>query len=80
MRVFIDLGYGMRGVADVTPAELDTFAKVLYRVRMSAHWYADSVLNLDEVEQASYTVKMVPAHVKLVTHAEREANKQLEEN
>jgi hypothetical protein len=78
MRVFIDLGYTFRGVADVTAAELDTFTKVLDRVRLASNWYSDPEVTLDEVEQYSYTVKVLPAHIKLVTHAQREAAKAAE--
>ena len=75
MRVFIDLGYAFRGVADVTPAELDTFTKVLDRVRLANNWYSGDSIELDEVEQSSYNVKVLPAHIKLVTYAQREAAK-----
>jgi hypothetical protein len=30
---------------------------------------------LDEVEKSSYSVKVLPAHIKLVTYAQREAAK-----
>lgn len=75
MRVFIDLGYAFRGVADVTAAELDTFTKVLDRVRLANNWYGGESIELDEVEESNYSVKVLPAHTKLVTHAERQAAK-----
>ena len=75
MRVFIDLGYAFRGVADVTAAELDAFTKVLDRVRLANNWYSGDAVELDEVEKSTYNVKVLPAYIKLVTHAEREAAK-----
>ena len=80
MRVFIDLSYGMRGVVDVTPAELDTFTKVLDRVRLCSYWYSEPEIKLDEVETTRYNIKVLPAAVKLVPYAEHAAPTTAEEN
>ena len=69
MRVYIDIGYSARGVAEVTPTELETFCRVLDKVQCSGSWYggSDRVIELNAGDDArvDYTVRMVPASVRV---------------
>lgn len=69
MRIYFDLGYTCRCVADVTPAELETFTKVLDRARaVDGWWHGDTDMKLAEKPQQDYTVRVVPASVKLLAY------------
>ena len=69
MRVYFDLGYDARAVVELTPAELDTFTKVLDRARpTSGWWHGDGEMKLAEKRQLDYNVRVVPASVKLVEY------------
>lgn len=68
MRVYIDVGYHARGVAEVTPAELETFCRVLDKVQASKDWYGhDRTIALHGGVDARiiYRVTMVPASINL---------------
>lgn len=67
MRVYFDMGYDCRGVVELTPAELDTFTKVLDRARpISGWWHGDGEMKLAERRSIDYTARVVPTSVKLV--------------
>lgn len=67
MRVYFDMGYDCRGVVELTPAELDAFTKVLDRARpTSGWWHGDGEMKMAEKRSVDYTVRVVPANVKLV--------------
>lgn len=67
MRVYFDLGYDARAVVELTPAELDTFTKVLDRARpTSGWWHGDGEMKLAERRNLDYTARVVSASVKLV--------------
>lgn len=70
MRVYIDLGYSLRGVADITAAEIETFSKVLDRLRCTDTWYGgkdDLVLKKDR--DAEYNIRVLPSAVRVVEPA-----------
>ena len=70
MRMFIDLGYTARMVVDLTPAELDTFTKVLDRARPCDSFYGrgQEEIKLSEEVHVTYSAHVVPTSVKLVEY------------
>lgn len=64
MRVYIDMGYSLRGVADVTSAELETFCRVMDKIQATSAWYGtDRTIELKQDRVVEYNVRLVPGSV-----------------
>lgn len=80
MRIFFDMGYSARGTADVTAAELEAFQRVLDKLRATdTHFYGTEDIMLSDTPQLNYTLRVVPAGVRVLTPAMQRAEKQATE-
>lgn len=67
MRIFVTLGYSQRAVADVTPADLAVFQRVLDSMQqVSTHFYDNEDIVLSETPAVSYSIKLVPSSVRVL--------------
>lgn len=65
MRVYIDMGYSLRGVTDITSAELEVFCRVMDKIQATDAWYGGSerTITLKEDRAVEYNVRVVPGSV-----------------
>ena len=68
MKLFVEFDYNFRGVVDGTPAEIETFLRVLDRLQVAEHWYShtDVVQLVDTKTPARYRAAVVPATVPVL--------------
>jgi len=67
MKIFVALGYSQRAVADVTPADLAVFQRVLDGMQqVSTYFYDNEDIVLSETPAVSYSIKLVPSSVRVL--------------
>ena len=68
MKLFVEFDYNFRGVVDGTPAEIETFLRVLDRLQVAENWWShtDVVQLVDTKTPARYRATVVPATVPVL--------------
>lgn len=67
MKLFVEFDYNFRGVVDGTPAEIETFLRVLDRMKTAENWWAHApAVQLVEAKDAGYRALVVPGKVPVL--------------